>query len=132
MAGRPSSYTQATADAICERLMDGDSLIEICEDPAMPGKRTVFQWLAARPDFAHQYACAREVQAHVQAERAVQEATQAKDAQLGRLAYDARRWHASKLLPKVYGDRITQEHTGKDGAGLVVQVVTGVPPRGDT
>lgn len=32
-------------------------------------------------------------------------AVTAKDPQLGRLAYDARKWQASKLAPKVYGEK---------------------------
>src|SRR5258708_21712114 len=32
---------------------------------------------------------------------------------------DARKWLMSKMAPKKYGDKITQEVTGKDGAALV-------------
>jgi hypothetical protein len=32
--------------------------------------------------------------------------------QRSRLRFDARRWLASKIMPKVYGDRITQEIEG--------------------
>ncbi len=34
----------------------------------MPDKATVFRWLAAKPDFRDQYACAREAQADAMAE----------------------------------------------------------------
>jgi hypothetical protein len=36
---------------------------------------------------------------------AIEKATEARDAGLGRLAYDALKWHAGKLAPKVYGDK---------------------------
>jgi hypothetical protein len=35
-----------------------------------------------------------------------------------KLRVDARKWVASKLLPKKYGDKVTQEITGKDGKDL--------------
>jgi hypothetical protein len=72
---------------------------------------------------------AREIQGHVQADKAIEDATTARDAQfttardaqLGRLAYDARKWHASKLAPKVYGDKTEVAVTG---AAPVQQSVT--------
>ena len=39
-----------------------------------------------------------------------------------RLRVDARKWVASKLKPKKYGDKMTQEHTGADGGAI--QTVT--------
>jgi hypothetical protein len=36
---------------------------------------------------------------------AIEKAVEARDAGLGRLAYDALKWHAGKLAPKVYGDK---------------------------
>ncbi len=30
-----------------------------------------------------------------------------------RLQVDARKWYAGKLRPKVYGDKIQQEHSGE-------------------
>jgi hypothetical protein len=49
------------------------------------------------------------------ADMAVEAATQATDAGLGRLAYDARKWQASKLAPKVYGDKSEVAVTGASG-----------------
>lgn len=37
-----------------------------------------------------------------------------------RLRFDARRWYLSKLAPKRYGDRLTQEITGPDGGPIVI------------
>lgn len=39
-----------------------------------------------------------------------------------RARIDALKWAAGKRMPKVYGDKITQEHTGADGAPLTVQI----------
>lgn len=121
--GRPSSYTDGTAEVICERLAEGESLISICRDPAMPGIRTVFQWLESSPDFTHKYARAREIQGHVYFDMAGEVAVNAEDAGRGRLAYDARKWQASKLAPKVYGDKTEISHTGPNN-GPIQNVVT--------
>ena len=40
-----------------------------------------------------------------------------------RLQIDALKWKLSKMLPKVYGDRVTQEHTGKDGGPIAIAAV---------
>jgi len=60
---RPLEFNEAVADAICERLADGESLRSICRDDEMPAKSTVFKWLGLIPAFADQYARARETQA---------------------------------------------------------------------
>ena len=79
----------------------------------MPNKATVFRWLKANDDFCDQYARAREAQAdsHVDdmidiadGRRSVVEGND-PDVQRDRLAVDTRKWIASKLRPKVYGDK---------------------------
>jgi hypothetical protein len=47
-----------------------------------------------------------------------------EDAGLGRLAYDALRWHASKLVPKVYGDKAEVALTGSNGGPVQSENVT--------
>lgn len=125
--GRPSSYTEDVGEIICTRLAQGESLRKICEDPSMPGASSVFRWLQANEGFREQYAHAREVQGHMAAERAVDEALAAEDAARGRLKFDALKWQAAKQLPKVYGDKITQEHTGP-GGGPVATVALSTDP----
>ena len=49
--GRPSGYSEAVADAICERLVVGEALESICRDPAMPSVGTVYNWMKRDPDF---------------------------------------------------------------------------------
>jgi hypothetical protein len=36
-----------------------------------------------------------------------------------RLKVDSKKWILSRLLPKTYGDKITQEHTGAEGKDLI-------------
>jgi hypothetical protein len=125
MVGRPSSYSEETAEAICDRLMQGQSLRSICLDPKMPDVKTVFNWLEKQPSFFQRYTRAREVQGHHQADLAVDDAVVAKDPQLGRLAFDARRWHASKLVPKVYGDKLSADVSVD--SGVTIKIVGGLP-----
>lgn len=56
-----SSFTQAVATIICERLAAGESLLAICRAEAMPPRRTVYEWLKADSEFAAQYARARQL-----------------------------------------------------------------------
>lgn len=117
--GRPSDFTPEMANTICERLADGESLRAICEDDNMPGRSTIRQWLAAHPEFALQYAHAREEQAHAYADMVVEAGTTATDAGLGRLKMDALKWAASKLNSKAYGDKVDLNHEG----GITVEIV---------
>lgn len=128
MAGRPSTYTDDIADKICELLCEGMSLRQICEDEDMPNRATVFRWLSKNESFRDQYARAREEQAEAYADEIVQIADEKAvvvdvdehgEVEIGldpaniarnRLRVDARKWVASKLLPKKYGERV--EHTG--------------------
>lgn len=105
--GRPSDFTQDIADEICALVIESDyGLEQICEGEQFPSARTVFRWLASNDAFRQQYARAKEVQGHVQADRGLKDALTATDASLGRLKFDARKWAASKLAPKQYGDKL--------------------------
>lgn len=125
-------YSPELIDRICERLENGESLLAICRDADMPAQGTFFRWLEANAEVREKYARARERQAHVVAQQAVDDALIATDAQLGRLAFDARRWFAGKLAPKVYGDKL--QHTGDGGEGpiqLNVRIIDeGLDPAG--
>lgn len=138
--GRPSDFTQEIADAICERIADGESLRSICQGDGMPNRITVFRWLndPGRESFRNQYARAREEQAEFYAESIVDisdevevEATyQGEEVKLdlssaaiarNRLRVDARKWYASKLAPKKFGDFKAVELTGADGGPVLIQ-----------
>lgn len=124
------SYSQEIVRKICERISEGESLRSICRDPEMPGKSTVFEWLEANPSFADQYARAKEESAETYAEEIIEiadeyELREVKDENgevhvvydntavaRNRLRVDARKWVASKLKPKKYGDRLGLDHSG--------------------
>ena len=53
------AYSQEVANAICQRLAEGEPLRQICRDEGMPAWRTVYDWINAEPDFAARIAHAR-------------------------------------------------------------------------
>jgi len=137
-AGRPSSYSLHTAETICERLADGESLISICADEGMPAKKTVLQWLSKHEEFRNQYAVARERQAEHYLDEILEisddgsrdykkqadgrEAPDYDHMARSRLRVDSRKWIMSKLAPKKYGDKLGISGDG-DGSPLVVQIM---------
>lgn len=112
-AGTRWEYSQDIADSICEGLIEGKSLRSMCLADDMPSAATVCRWLGEQPQFAEQYARAREEQAETLADEIVDIADGRKpvedgverDVQRDRLAVDARKWVAAKLKPKKYGDK---------------------------
>ncbi len=116
--GRPSEYTQEVADTICECLALGMSLRKICEQEGMPSKSTVFNWLGIHPLFLDQYRRARELQAETHVDDIIDIADGATDSGLAKVRIDARKWHASKIAPKKYGDRVALEHEGEIGLNV--------------
>ena len=134
--GRPSDFTPEIADAICERLADGESLRSICDAEDMPNKATVFRWLASRQEFRDQYAHARAAQADSHADDIIDIADDGRNDWMERhdseganvgwrengeavrrsqLRIDARKWVAAKLKPKAYGDKVAVEHSDPAG-----------------
>jgi len=93
----PTPFTQETADAICDRLADGESLSSICRDPEMPAWSTVHVWMDDDKDFSGRITRAREMGYLKRADDAVADAKKAADAAKGRLAFDAERWYLGKL-----------------------------------
>jgi hypothetical protein len=119
--GRPCLYNQETVDAICWRIAEGESLRQVCAGDDMPGRRTVMEWLEARPEFQAQYARAHERQAEHLAAEIIEIADTEPDPHKAKVRVDARKWAASKLLPRKYGDRV--ELTGRDGGAIQLQAV---------
>ncbi len=107
---RPVEWTQtkklAAQMTICRELALGRPLIRICEDDGMPGYSTVIAWRAEDAEFQAMYARAREEQADWHAEEIIEIADTEPDPNKARVRIDARKWAASKLKPKTYGDRL--------------------------
>jgi hypothetical protein len=136
--GRPSSFTAAIAAKICARIAEGESLRTICKDTKMPGQTTVFAWLAINEEFQKQYALAREQQADKYAAEIIEISDDGKNDTYrnergevvtdndviarSRLRVDARKWYASKLAPKKYGDKLENTLVGDPEKPLAIDV----------
>lgn len=148
MAGRPSKYSQQIADQICNRLAAGESLRGICRDDELPDAGTVFRWLSCQDEafatFREQYARAREIQADALVDEILEISDdgtndwmerQDEDGensgwringehiQRSRLRVDSRKWFASKVLPKKYGDKVQQEISGPNGGPVQTESI---------
>ena len=132
-AAKPVTYTRRMADEICNRLATGESLRSICRDPHMPDEKAVRLWVIARADtFAPQFTRARELGFQSIAEEVI-EISDADytlpdgtvdngSVQQARLRSDNRKWFLSKMMPRQFGDRVTQEITGEDGGALISRI----------
>ena len=125
--GRPTDYTAELGYDICSRLAEGKSLKSICESDDMPARATVYRWLAERQDFRDNYTRAKDDSADALADDIqdlADEVLKGKyDANLARVALDAKKWSASKLKPKKYGDKVDVTSNGES----VVQFINNVP-----
>ena len=121
MTGRPSLYSPELAEIICSRMAAGETVRAICRDPNMPHETTVRNWAAMdRDGFFALYTRARLLQGEAIADRAYDDAMTAEDAQLGRLAFDAGRWFAGKMNPRL-GDSVAL--TGASGGPIKTEDV---------
>ena len=97
-------------ERVITEIQTGRSLRQVCGDEGMPNFRTVQRWIVSDGSFAVRYARARTAQADTLFDRmeAVEEAVAAgtMDSHAARVVLDSMRWRASKLAPKVYGDRL--------------------------
>src|SRR6476659_7592371 len=123
MARARPVYTPELAHEICRRLTEGETLKVICRDEGMPAASTVRLWVLDNVEgFADLYARARLVGYHTMAEDLIEIAdnpeTEGASVNRDRLKVDTRKWLLSKALPKIYGDKLMAEVTGKDGAPL--------------
>lgn len=138
--GRPTSYTKAIGDKICDRLANGESLLKICKDETMPHRATIHRWLLATEtdekgetvktyqEFCDKYDIAIAVRTDLmfdeieaiadESNEIIKKGAEKKSsayASAQRLRIDARKWYLSKVMPKKYGDRQTVTTEDKDG-----------------
>ena len=134
--GRPTKYTEELCSEICTRITNGESLRNICRDAGMPTLDTIYRWIGRYPSFSEQYARARDEQADTLADEIQALSDEAPPMVLGKYGevidtgwlqwqkqrIDARKWVASKLKPKKYGDRVSLAGDAENPLQTSVQV----------
>lgn len=103
--GPAPSYCQATAEAIFEQLCEGEGMVGICRDRAMPSVSTVYRWMKEIPAFREMVELAREIQADWLAELGWEIARDMGQDDAPRTAVKLKqlRWWAGKIAPRKYG-----------------------------
>jgi len=135
---RPEIYSKEIANKICARIASSSkSLRTICKDEGMPDVATVLRWLRDDKDgFCTQYTRAKEEQADFMIEEMIDIADDGTndfiDTEKGkqenkevvnrsRLRVDTRKWIASKLKPKKYGDKVDVTSGGEKIEATVIK-----------
>lgn len=131
--GRPSLYSEALVDTICDRIAAGESMRSVCRDEGMPDRVTVLRWLDAREEFAAKWARARLCQADSVDDDIVEMLGEVKsgvlDPNAARVLLAGYQWRASKLSPKRYGDRVDLTHSAPGGGPVrLMNVMFGAEP----
>lgn len=129
---RVAIFNPKAADMVLSRMLSGESLRAACKvagiEPA-----SFLRWTYADPDLAQQYASVKRDMAELVAAEIIDIADEAPPiTPLGtvdsgaiahqRLRVDTRKWILSKVLPKVYGDKLAIG--GADDMPAIKQDVT--------
>ena len=105
---------------VCSQMIEGKSLRSIFKSEDMPDLSTFFDWINKNEDFSNRYARAMELRAQMMFEDILDESEKKPDlmeskfgvcvdpasVQNRRLLIDTKKWAASKMLPKKYGDNL--------------------------
>ncbi len=96
-------------NAVVDRLIEGDSLRQICRTKGIPDKSTILRWLVDDDELATIMARAREMQADAlddDIQDVVDEVRRGKlDPQAAQVIIRAHQWRAGKMKPRVYGEK---------------------------
>lgn len=112
-------------DQICADLSEGQTLTAICQRVGVD-IATLFVWIERDPQKLARTREARTRSAKLWDERAEMVIAMAQDpfelAKARELAHHYR-WRAKAIAPRDYGEKVTQEHTGKDGGPITMAAV---------
>lgn len=129
LGGRPTKYTPELIDDILNQIACTDKgLHDLCKlNDGWPVPSTIFEWLIKYPEFADRYEKAKEHQQKVCIDQIKKiasdrsrdfyinekgvELPNATSVARDKLIIDTLKWEASKLAPRVYGDKVQQEIT---------------------
>ena len=101
------TLTTSLSNNICQKLMEGKPLTQICQQKDLPSLTTIYKWINSNPSFAKQITNARRVGTQYYLDKMIEEleTMSAKDVGIVREKLHHYRWLSSKLLPNLYGDK---------------------------
>ena len=101
------TLTTSLSNNICQKLMEGKPLTQICQEKDLPSLTTIYKWINKDPSFAKQITQARKVGCQTYLDKMITELETAshKDVPILREKLHHYRWLAQKLLPALYGDK---------------------------
>lgn len=123
-------FNRGMADAILAGLAEGKSLRAVCRAEGMPAASTVLGWAEDNAEFGEQYARVRARSYQLLADEIIEisddsagdvvhtedgDRTDAERVARSKLRVDSRKWMLSKMLPKIYGDKLDLNHSGRIG-----------------
>ena len=135
--GRPSDFTPELCAEVCRRIAMGQSMAEVGRADEMPSASTLWRWMMVHEEFRSNYAKAVDERTECIVDELLDIADNATndwmmrqvDGELvkvvdkehisrTRLRIDTRKWIASKLKPKKYGDAMI--HRGDEEAPIQI------------
>ena len=115
--GRKSTYTKKMALKIYEAIRSGSNIHRLGKDDKFPSETTINKWRRDVPEFATNYARAREDRADWRADNIDEIGRRLEAGEIeyttAKFLFDAEKWQAGKENPARYGDKT--QHTGADG-----------------
>jgi len=121
MAGRPTKFTNELAEQICETIATTNKSLRIVCAEFDISTVTLLKWLNENEQFSIQYTRAKQLQADHLVDEIIEIADETSNDTIqtekgeipnsewikrSQVRIDARKWIASKLLPKKYGTNV--------------------------
>jgi len=99
--------TTHLSENICQKLMEGKPLTQICKEKDCPSLSTIYKWISQDKQFANQIIQARRVGCQTYLDKMIEELEHAdnKNIMVIREKLHHYRWLSSKLMPALYGDK---------------------------
>ncbi|MFW6278189.1 MAG: hypothetical protein ACOC1T_02150 [Halorhodospira sp.] len=119
---RPTKYSKALANRLCQRLAAGESLRSICASDKFPSISTVLLWVVDgdHEEFSEQYVRAREAAGYAHADRVVETVEKLLADKLkpdvAKAVMDGLKWSAERMAPKSHSPR--HQVTGEGGGPI--------------
>ena len=113
--------TREEAIHVLALLSDGVPIVQSCKELGIT--RSKLYVAIDRECLGDMHARAREEYAEARVAEMQNIAETVEDVARAKLLCDNIKWETARVAPKKYGDKIQNEHTGKDGGPLVIEVV---------